>query len=113
MDAIRSSMPLVVGLGFLIIGLKMVFTGSTGLMHGYHLVGVLPQDRERLGRAVGLCIAVAGTGALLGGAAFLVGYGAIRSALATTGAMVSLAGCGAGVVVVLYFQFVRPRGFRK
>mgnify|MGYP003183316765 CR=1 FL=1 len=65
MDAVRSSMPLVVGLGFLIIGLKMAFTGSTGLMHGYHLVGV------------------------------------------------SLAGCGAGVVAVLWFQFVRPRSFRK
>ncbi len=113
MDAVRSSMPLVVGLGFLIIGLKMAFTGSTGLMHGYHLVGVLPQDRERLGRAVGSCIAVAGAGALLAGVASLVGCGAVRSILEAAGGVVSLAGCGAGVVAVLWFQFVRPRSFRK
>lgn len=113
MDVVRSSMPIVVGLGFLIIGLKMASTGSTGLMHSYHLLGVLPQDRERLGRAVGLCLAVIGAGALLGGIFSLVGHGEACSFLAAAGAAVSLVGCGAGVVAVLYFQFVRPRSFRK
>ena len=113
MDVVRSFMPIVVGLGFLFIGLKMASTGNTGLMHYYHLVGVPPQDRERLGRAVGLCSAVAGAGALLGGISSLAGHGEACSFLAAAGAAVSLVGCGAGVVAVFYFQFVRPRGFRK
>lgn len=56
-------------------------------MHFRHLVGVLSQDRERLGRAVGPCLAAAGAGALLG--------------------------CGAGVVAVLYHQLMRPGSFGK
>lgn len=111
MDVIRSAMPLVVGLGFIIIGLKMASTGSTGLMHSYHLVGVLPQDRERLGRSVGRCMAVTGSGALLSGACLLIRRGEVCALLVTLGAMVSLVGIVAGVVAVLYFQFVRPRSF--
>ena len=33
---------------------------GTGLMHSCHLVGILPQAREWLGRAVGLLLAIAG-----------------------------------------------------
>ena len=88
MDVVRSFMPLVIILGILMIGLKIASTESTGFTHFCHLVGVPPQDRERVGRAAGLCFAAAG-------------------------AAVSLVGCTAGVVAVPYFQFVRPRGFRK
>lgn len=56
-------------------------------MHIHHLVGILPQDRGRLGRAAGLRLAVAGAGVLLG--------------------------CGAVVAAVLCFQLLRSRNFRK
>lgn len=82
-------------------------------MHFYHLEGVLSQDRERLGRAVGLCSAIAGAGALFGGISSLVGHGEACSFLAVADAAVLLVDCGTGVVAVPCFQFVRPRNFRK
>lgn len=65
------------------------------------------------GRAVGLCLAIAGAGALLGGISSLVGHGEACSFLAVAGAAVLLVDCGTGAVAVLCFQFVRPRNFRK
>ncbi len=90
MDVVRSFMPMVVSLGFFITGLKMASTGNKGLLHFYHLVGVPPLDRERLGRAVGLCFAVAGAGASLGGIPFLAERGEACSAPAAAGAAARL-----------------------
>lgn len=98
----------LIGVGFLAIGAWMAATGSTFLIHGYHLVGVAPQDRPRLGRGVGLGTALSGAGVTLLGVSLLLGHDEPTDPLVVAGLAVVIAGVVLGCAAVVYCQIVLP-----
>lgn len=98
----------LIGVGFLVIGAWMSVTGSTFLIHGYHLVGVAPEDRSRLGRGVGLGTAICGVGVTLLGIALTLGQEELTDPLVIAGLAIVIAGVLLGCAAVVYCQIVLP-----
>lgn len=98
----------LIGVGFLVIGAWMVVTGNTFLIHGYHLVGVAPEDRSRLGRGVGLGTALCGVGVTLLGIALSLGHEELTDPLVAAGLALVIAGVFLGCAAVVYCQIILP-----
>lgn len=100
---------LLVGASLLAAGVWMAVTGNTGLMHGYHLVGVLPDDRRRLGRATGLGVCVLAVAVAL--LAVVLRDGATpepTDPLVVAMLALLVVGLVGSVGPIVWFQFVRP-----
>lgn len=98
----------LIGVGFLVIGAWMAATGNTFLIHGYHLIGVEPEDRPRLGRGVGLGTALCGVGVVLLGIALTLGQKELTDPLVVAGLALVIAGVFLGCAAVVYCQIVLP-----
>lgn len=99
---------ILMGACFLVIGALMTATGNTFLIHGYHLTGVAPEDRPRVGRGVGLATAVCGVGVVLLGIAPHLGQMQLTDPLVMTGLAVVVAGVLLGCGTIAYYQVILP-----